>query len=113
MSKKKEENATCIVCGKKYHLCIACERSKSSWKTWKSITDTENCYKIYQILTDYNFDKISKDEARSLLEELDLSEIDSFKESVKKQIKDIMKNKKVSKSINTTETEYESIITVE
>jgi hypothetical protein len=105
MSKIREENATCIVCGKKYHLCIACERSKATWKTWKMIADTENCYEIYKVLNDYNFNKISKEEARNLLEKLDLKNVDTFKENVKSKIKEIMKRKKTSKVEKTIEVE--------
>ena len=105
MSKIREENATCIVCGKKYHLCIACERSKATWKPWKMIADTENCYEIYKVLNDYNFNKISKEEARNLLERLDLKNVDTFKENVKRKIKEIMKRKKTSKVEKTIEVE--------
>lgn len=105
MSKIREENATCIVCGKKYHLCIACERSKATWKPWKMIADTENCYEIYKVLNDYNFNKISKEEARNLLEKLDLKNVDAFKENVKSKIKEIMKRKKTSKVEKTIEVE--------
>ena len=105
MSKIREENATCIVCGKKYHLCIACERSKATWKPWKMIADTENCYEIYKVLNDYNFNKISKEEARNLLEKLDLKNVDTFKENVKSKIKEIMKRKKTSKVEKTIEVE--------
>lgn len=98
MSKIREENATCIVCGKKYHLCIACERSKATWKPWKMITDTENCYEIYKVLNDYNFNKISKEEARSLLEKLDLKNVNTYKEKVKNTIKEIMKRKRISRT---------------
>lgn len=94
MANNSEKNATCIICGKKYHLCIACERNKSNWKFWKVLTDTENCYKVYQVVNDYNFNKISKDEARVLLEALDLSELETYKDSVKKTIKDILKTKR-------------------
>lgn len=97
MSKIREENATCIVCGKKYHLCIACERSKATWKPWKMITDTENCYEIYKVLNDYNFNKISKEEAKILLEQLDLKNVNTYKEKVKNTIKEIMKRKRNSK----------------
>lgn len=89
MSKLKPKNATCIVCGKEYHLCISCERNKATWKKWKMITDSENCYEIYNILNDYNFNKISKEEARNLLKELDLTEAETFKAEVKKMIEEI------------------------
>ena len=94
MANNKKDNATCIICGKGYHLCIACERNKGDWKSWRTITDTENCYKIYKVLNDYNFNKISKNEAINLLEELDLNSLDTFKENIKEKIKEIMTEKK-------------------
>lgn len=95
MSKKQNRNnATCIICGKEYHLCIGCDRTKTNWKSWKMITDTENCYNIYKVLNDYGYKKITKLEARKLLKELDLSEKDTFKESVRNKIDEIMSTKK-------------------
>lgn len=91
MSKQNNNNATCIICGKEYHLCIGCDRTKTNWKSWKMITDTENCYNIYKVLNDYGYNKISKDEARELLKKLDLSDIDNFRDGVKNRIKDIIK----------------------
>ncbi len=69
------------------------------------IADTENCYEIYKVLNDYNFNKISKEEARNLLERLDLKNVDTFKENVKRKIKEIMKRKKTSKVEKTIEVE--------
>ena len=96
----KEANSTCIICGKKYHLCIGCDRTKANWKSWKMITDSENCYKIYKVLNDYNYKKITKEEAQKMLNELDLSGLDTFKESVKEKIKAILKKKKNKKIKN-------------
>lgn len=90
---KKELNAKCIICGKGYHLCIACERKNANWKPWKVIADTENCYNIYNVVNDYNFDKISKEEACKLLKDLDLTEMPSFKANVKAIIEKIMPTK--------------------
>ena len=101
MSKKQNKNnATCIICGKEYHLCIGCDRTKTNWKSWKMITDTENCYNIYKILNDYGYGKMSKDEARELLNQLDLSDVDNFREGVKNRINNIMKVDMVLKKKN-------------
>ena len=93
-NKKNKNNATCVTCGKGYHLCMACERSKSTWKRWKMIADSENCYKIYQIVNDYSFNKISQSEARDLLKVLDLRYLDTFRDNIKEKIKEIMKTKR-------------------
>ena len=98
MANKKEANSTCIICGKKYHLCVACERKKSNWKPWRRFVDKESCYNIYKVLNDYKFEKITKDEAKELLLNLDLSELDTFKENIKEKINNIMKAEKVVKS---------------
>lgn len=107
LKKENDKNATCIICGKKYHLCIACERTKSTWKHWKMISDSENCYKIYKIVNDYNFNKITKDEAKKMIEKCDLTELETIKENVKKVIKEIMEEKNVSKSVKTTKVKEE------
>ena len=98
MSNKKEANSTCVICGQKYHLCVACERKKASWKPWKMFVDKENCYNIYKVLNDYSFNKITKDEARELLSKFDLSDLNSFKENVKEKINDILRVEKTVKT---------------
>lgn len=98
MANKEGANSTCAICGQKYHLCVACERKKATWKPWRMFVDKENCYNIYKILNDYNFKKITKDEARKLLLKLDLSGLDTFKESIKENINYIMKTEKITKS---------------
>lgn len=108
LKKENDKNATCIICGKEYHLCIACERTKSTWKHWKIIADNENCYKIYKIVNDYNFNKISKDEAKDLLKKCNLAELESFKDNVKNVIKEIMETKNVSKTVKTTKAKEEN-----
>lgn len=92
-----KNNETCIICGKQYHLCIVCERTKATWKQWKMLTDTENCYEIYKIVNDYTFKKISKTDAQDMLKNLDLTELNTFKDSVRKIIEEIMDVKKLQK----------------
>lgn len=45
-------NATCSICGKKYHLCSTCENIKT-FAPWRNITDTIDCYKIFLVLSEY------------------------------------------------------------
>lgn len=104
MGNQNKENTTCIVCGKKYHLCIACERNKATWKPWKTIVDSENCYNIYKVVNDYNFNKITKNEARALLEKLDLTEMHTFKEHIRQKINEIMRKPKKVKPVVVEET---------
>lgn len=106
MAKIKEANSTCAICGQKYHLCVACERKKSTWKSWRMFVDKENCYNIYKVLNDYHFKKIEKDEARELLLKLDLSELDTFKEGIKEKINDILLVEKNTKTYRNRRKRY-------
>ena len=62
----------CILCGKEYKYCPSCPKDAKK-ETWYAIFDSENCKNISKALTDYNLNKISKDEARNALLACDLS----------------------------------------
>ena len=62
----------CIVCGKEYNYCRSCPKDAKK-ETWYALYDSENCKNISQALTDYNFNKVTKDEAKDILSSCDLS----------------------------------------
>lgn len=62
----------CIVCGNEYTYCRSCPKDARK-ETWYALYDTENCKNISQALTDYNFNKVTKEEAKELLSNCDLS----------------------------------------
>ena len=62
----------CILCGKAYKYCPSCPKDARK-ETWYALFDNENCKNISKALTDYNLNKISKDEARNTLLACDLS----------------------------------------
>lgn len=82
-------NHTCDICGEKYHFCTTCSNIES-FTPWRTIVDSIEHYKIFLIIRDYTNKNISKDEAKTQLEELDLSELDSFVTEIKTVIKEIM-----------------------
>lgn len=59
-------NSTCDICGKKYHTCITC-KSVKTFKPWRTITDTIECYKIYMIIHDYTNNAITREKAKEEL----------------------------------------------
>ena len=87
---KETKNAVCVVCGNKYHLCVACERDKSNWKSWNIIADKEECYNIYNIVSKYIAKDITKPEAKEALNSFDLSNLNNFKDVMKNKIKEIL-----------------------
>lgn len=81
-------NSYCTVCGKGYHLCVSCGSHKLT--PWRVVTDTSEHYKIHQILSAVSCGIYSKEEAKSKLMNVDLSDIDIYIDSVKNNINDII-----------------------
>ena len=110
----EKNNATCSICGKSYHTCLSC-KDLITLSPWKIHTDTSEHYKIYQILHGYSTGVYSKDEAKSKLQMVDLSDLDSFREHIKSVIKDILlkdteiENIDISVDINNDEIETEIV----
>ena len=90
-------NATCTICGKKYHLCRTCERIES-FQPWRTVCDTLPHYAIYVALARYRKTN-DKSEAREALLRCDLSDLDGFDADKVKIIKEILKEEKVEKPI--------------
>lgn len=82
-------NATCSICDKQYYLCTSC-KSFMELSPWKIHTDTSEHYKIYQIIHGYTVGLYTKDEAKSKLEKVDLSDLEDLRENIKEIIKDII-----------------------
>lgn len=84
----QELNATCDICGKKYHVCNSCKEVKS-FTPWRTVTDTMQHYLIFLALSEYTKTK-DKEKAKEELSKCDLSELDTFNENIKTAIKEIM-----------------------
>lgn len=82
-------NAVCSICGKPYYMCNSCKSFKSLYP-WKMHTDTSEHFKIYQIIHGYSTGVYNKQETKSKLQNVDLSDVDSFREHIKILIKEIM-----------------------
>lgn len=89
-----QETATCVICGKKYKVCLSC-KDQIKLKPWRSIADTIDCYKIFLAVTQYNNGYISKDEAKKQLETIKFNKND-LSESVRNKINEIMSGSPVS-----------------
>lgn len=83
------KNRVCNVCGKAYEYCNNCSDNGHKGETWRNIYCSENCKKIFDVLSAQAFNHITDKEAKEKLKELDLSKVDTFKDSYKKQIRQI------------------------
>jgi hypothetical protein len=91
----KELNATCSICGERYHVCNTC-KSVKTLKPWRTITDTVDCYKIYMIIHDYKNNILTKENARRKLNECTMPQI--FLPHIKAVIDEIMSHEKKIKT---------------
>jgi hypothetical protein len=92
MAEKK--NAICSICGSSYHKCLSC-RDSMKLQPWKMFTDTSEHYKVFQAVRGYSTGVYNKDEFRSRLKNIDLSDLDSYREHIKAIIKDALKEEPV------------------
>lgn len=88
-----ENNATCRICGKPYHVCVSCKDFQILYP-WKLHTDTSEHYKIYQIIHGYSTGVYSKTEAKEKLMNVDLSDLKMLRENIQTVINEIMEDDK-------------------
>ena len=98
----RQNNRTCIICGKQYHYCPNCGEDAGK-PTWYFVFDGQNCHDIYDVCTNYRDGKIDVAKAYELISNLDISEINSFQEATRAQINEIIKNRKpINRNITST-----------
>lgn len=90
----ENNNAVCSICGKAYHLCLSCSDA-IKLRPWKTYTDTQECFKVFQVVRGFSTGVYTKDEAKEKLQNVDLKDINSFRPHIKKIVKDILKEEKV------------------
>lgn len=93
-----ENNAVCSICGKPYHMCASCKDAIKA-NPWKMFCDTSEHYKIFQIVRGFNTNVYTKDEAKNRLNNVDLSDKNSFRPHIKQIIDDILFEPVVEKVI--------------
>ena len=87
----------CIVCGKEYEYCNRCS-SHATMPTWMALYHDDNCRSIMNIATEYMAGNLAKADAKSQLNNCDLSNKENFKESVAKAVDEILTAKKAAKA---------------
>ena len=79
----EKNNATCSICGNEYYMCLSCKDSIKA-TPWKVHTDTSEHYKVYQVIHGYSTGVYNKDEARNKFNNVDMSDLNSFRPHIKK-----------------------------
>ena len=90
----------CSVCHFNYDFCNHCNKDKDK-PLWYFTFCSQNCHDIYEITSSFENGKIDADEAKSKLDNLNLSKLDNFGESYKKSINKIMSSVSVKENVVT------------
>ena len=86
----ENNNAVCSICGRHYHKCLSC-RDSMKLQPWKVFTDTAECYKVFQVVKGFSTGVYTKDEFKSKLKNIDLNDLENYREHIKVLIKDALK----------------------
>lgn len=81
-------NRICLACGKAYEYCSSCSGSLNT-PVWKNIFHTENCKNVFEIVSDYAQNVITKETAKTKLQKCDLSQSNTFIDKIGKIIDEI------------------------
>ena len=95
---QNKHNSKCAICGNSYYLCLSC-KDKMKLAPYKVHTDTAEHYKIFEILRAFNLGVIDKKTALKMLNNVDLTDICTFKEEVKSQLDKIFDGADKTKEI--------------
>lgn len=93
----ENNNAICSICGSGYHLCLSC-KDKMKLHPWKIYCCSVDCYKVSQVVRGFSTGAYTKNEFKSRLKNIDLSNLDNYKEHIKALIKDALKEDEVIES---------------
>ena len=86
----EKNNATCSICGEKYYACFSCKEAMNL-HPWKLHCCSVDCYKTFQTVRGFSTGVYSKDEFKSKLKNLDLSNLDNYREHIKALIMDTLR----------------------
>lgn len=94
----EKNNATCSICDSGYYVCNSCKDS-IRLQPWKIHCCSADCYKTYQVVRGFSTGVYTKDEFKSKLKNVDLSNLENYREHIKALIKDALKEDVVKEEV--------------
>jgi hypothetical protein len=105
----EKNNATCSICDSAYHVCFSCKDS-IQLQPWKIHCCSADCYKVFQVVRGYSTGVYTKDEFKSKLKNINLSNLENYREHIKTIIKDALKEESVAEEIVKTIPTEEKVV---
>lgn len=94
----EKNNAKCSICGKDYYVCFSC-KDTTKLSPWKIHCCSAECYKVFQVVKGFSAGVYTKEEFKSKLKNIDLSNLENYREHIKVLIKDTLKEESVVKTV--------------
>lgn len=109
----EKNNAVCSICGSGYNVCYSCKDS-IQLQPWKIHCCSVDCYKTYQAVRGFSTGVYTKDEFKSKLKNINLNNLENYREHIKTLIEDVLKEEKsVVKTVEKVSNHVEAEITIE
>jgi hypothetical protein len=109
----EKNNATCSICGKPYYVCMGC-RDTMQLQPWKIHCCSPDCYRTFQVVKGFSTGVYTKDEFKSKLKNINLSNLENYREHIKVLIKDALKEEKpVAKTVEKVKPVVKEVKSVE
>lgn len=80
------KNKTCLCCGTKFSYCPDCSKKDALKPSWSGEFCGKDCMTIWTTATKYNMNKISKAEAKSIIENLTLKPVEQYSKCVQRDL---------------------------
>ena len=105
----EKNNATCSICGNGYYACFSCKETMNL-HPYKLHCCSADCYKTFQVVRGFSTGVYTKDEFKSKLKNIDLSNLENYRDHIKALIKDTLKeNEPVEEMITEEEVSIEDV----
>lgn len=105
----EKNNATCSICGNEYYACLSC-KDAMKLHPWKIHCCSADCFKVFQVVRGFSTNVYTKDEFKSKLKNIDLSNLENYREHIKVLIKDTLKEDSVETKVEKVDTEKNVVV---
>lgn len=108
----EKNNATCSICGSEYYVCLAC-KDKMKLHPYKIHCCSPSHFQVFQVVRGFSTGVYDKDEFKSKLLNIDLGDLENYREHIKTLIKDALKEEKVKAVVEAVAETTEKVEKVE
>lgn len=92
----EKNNAICSICGNGYYICFSC-KDKIMLHPYKVHCCSPSHFQVFQVVRGFSTGVYNKEEFKFKLKNIDLSDLDSYREHIKSLIKESLKEDEVAK----------------